>query len=140
MTPPNYDWAETLFIQLDHTIKQVAAKTGTDEALIQKWATENEWEAKRRSMLTTKKKQLDRMYQLLDIVSARIKKDGEKATLHDADLMIKYTTAINKLETEASIGQIIEVAKLYTTWLIGKDLAFCKLVTASLDEFIKQHL
>ncbi len=140
MDIPNYNWAETLYTQLDHTIKEIATKTSTPEATVQQWADENEWDTKRKSMLTTKKKQLDRMYQLLDIVTERIRTSGTKATLQDGELMIKYTTAINKLETEASIGQMIEVATLYTNWLMPKDLNFCKTVTLSLDEFIKERL
>lgn len=142
MTPPEttLQWAESLFIYQDHTLKQVAQKIGYEEAIVTQWAEENEWDTKRRSLLTTKRKQLDRMYQLLDIVTNRVKNAGDKASFKDAELMIKYTTAIGKLETDTSIGQVIEVAQLYTTWLMGKDLSFCKLVTRSLDEFIKERL
>lgn len=134
------DYARMLFTRFDETIKSIVQKTGASEAVLRKWIKDGNWEGMRRSLLTAKETQLELLYDILNNITNRVKQDEEGGNTKDADLIIKYTTAIKNLETDTSISQIIEVAKLFTTWLQQTDTELCKTVTLYFDTFIKERL
>lgn len=61
-------------------------------------------------------------------------------TSKEADIIAKLTSAINKLETETSIGEIVDVAKQIIQFTQGVDLEFAKNLTEYFDLFIKQKM
>lgn len=61
-------------------------------------------------------------------------------TSKEADIISKITSSINKLETETSIGEIVDVAKQIIQFTQGIDLDFAKQLTEYFDLFIKQKM
>lgn len=61
-------------------------------------------------------------------------------TSKEADIISKITSAINKLETETSIGEIVDVAKQVIQFIQGDDLDFSKRLTEYFDLFIKDKM
>lgn len=61
-------------------------------------------------------------------------------TSKEADIITKLTNAINKLETETSIGEIVDVAKQIIQFTQSIDLEFAKTLTDYFDLFIKQKM
>ena len=133
------EWAQLLFTRFDLSIKEIALKTGAGEEELRLWIQEGNWEGIRRSLLTSKEVQLNILYDILESITTRIKESGADNT-KDADLVIKYTTAIKNLETESSVTQIIEVAKKFINWLQTIDIELAKTVTLRFDAFIKEEL
>jgi len=133
------EWAQLLFTRFDLSIKEIAIKTGAGEEELRLWIQEGNWEGIRRSLLTSKEVQLNILYDILESITTRIKENGADNT-KDADLVIKYTTAIKNLETESSVTQIIEVAKKFINWLQTIDIELAKTVTLRFDAFIKEEL
>jgi len=133
------EWAQLLFTRFDLSIKEIALKTGASEEELRLWIQEGNWEGIRRSLLTSKEVQLNMLYDILESITTRIKENGADNT-KDADLVIKYTTAIKNLETESSVTQIIEVAKKFINWLQTIDIELAKTVTLRFDAFIKEEL
>ncbi|MBS1687867.1 MAG: hypothetical protein JSS96_04030 [Bacteroidetes bacterium] len=133
------EWAQLLFTRFDLSIKDIALKTGASEEELRLWIQEGNWEGIRRSLLTSKEVQLNILYDILESITTRIKENGADNT-KDADLVIKYTTAIKNLETESSVTQIIEVAKKFINWLQTIDIELAKTVTLRFDAFIKEEL
>jgi len=133
------EWAQLLFTRFDLSIKEIALKTGASEEELRLWIQEGNWEGIRRSLLTSKEVQLNILYDILESITTRIKENGADNT-KDADLVIKYTTAIKNLETESSVTQIIEVAKKFINWLQTINIELAKTVTLRFDAFIKEEL
>lgn len=61
-------------------------------------------------------------------------------TSKEADIITKLTSAINKLETETSIGEIVSVAKMIIQLVQGIDLEDAKKLTDYFDLLIKQKM
>ncbi|MGE4345931.1 MAG: hypothetical protein AB7D46_00810 [Flavobacteriaceae bacterium] len=61
-------------------------------------------------------------------------------TSKEADIIAKITSSINKLETETSIGEIVDVAKQIIQFTQSIDLDFAKQLTEYFDLFIKQKM
>jgi len=138
-TEQKKQWARLLYIYHEETIQGIAAIVDIDESEVRLWVNDNKWTDVKRSNLTSKENQLQTMYSMLEKATDRMKND-EHPNPKDADLLIKYTAAIKNLETDTSLTQIVEVAKLFTTWLYRRDIPLTKTVTLQLDAFIKERL
>lgn len=134
------EWAEMLYIQGELTQKDIAAKVGTTEKTMSKWVNEGRWETYRKSMLNTKSEILRNLYNLLDKISKKLKEEDSIGDSKIADMYVKYTAAINNLETETSTAQIVEVARLFVNWLQGIDPQFALQVLNHFDAYIKESL
>jgi len=67
-------------------------------------------------------------------------KVGNTPSSKEADILSKITGAINRLETETSIGEIVDVAKQIIQFTQGIDLNFARELTDYFDLFIKQKM
>ena len=132
------EWARQLFLYEDITIRDIALKTGATEAALRQWITEGGWEGLKRSLLTGREFQLEQLYKLLEQLTEKMK-DASEINTKDADLLVKYTTAIKNLDQETDIPAIVQVAKLFTTWLRRTNLELAQQMTVHFDAFIKQR-
>ena len=133
------EWARILYTKHDNTISEIAATTGADEATIRNWIQNESWDGVKRSLLTSRNNQLRLLYDLLEKLNKEAKEEGN-ITSKNVDHILKYTASIKNLETTLPISTIIEVAELFTTWLLKKDLELTKTVTIQLNTFIKQRV
>jgi hypothetical protein len=134
------EWAELLFIRGDLLQKDIASKVQVSERTLSKWANEGEWERLKKSMLTTKSEILRNLYDLLDKISQKLKEEGSIGDSKIADMYVKYTAAINNLETETSIAQMFEVGRMFVNHLQAIDPQFALSVLNHFDGFIKEKL
>jgi putative lipoic acid-binding regulatory protein len=67
-------------------------------------------------------------------------KIGNVASSKDADIISKITTAIKKLETETSIGEIVEVSKQLIQFTASQDSEFANKLTRYCDAFISSKM
>lgn len=67
-------------------------------------------------------------------------KVGNTPTSKEADIISKLTAAINRLETETSIGEIVEVAKQLIQFIQTIDFPFAKKLTDYIDVFITDKM
>ena len=133
------EWARILYTKHDNTISEIAATTGADEATIRHWIQSEAWDGVKRSLLTSRNNQLRLLYDLLEKLNKEAKEEGN-VTTKNVDHILKHTASIKNLETALPISTIIEVAELFTTWLLKKDLELTKTVTIQLNAFIKQRV
>lgn len=134
------EWAQLLFLRGDILQKEIAVKVGVAEKTLSNWVTKGHWDKLRKSMLNTKTEILRNLYDILDKINTKLKAEDSIGDTKIADMYVKYTTAINNLETETSIGQISEVGRIYVNWLMGIDPAFALQTLNHLDAFIKENL
>lgn len=141
-TAQKKEWAQLMFCQGELTQKAIALKVKVSEKTMSEWVNKGQWEKLRKSLLTTKNELLRFLYNHLDKISKKISKDDENDTgdAKMADQFVKYSASIKNLETETSIGQIIEVARLFINFLLVNDPALALEVTNKFDLFIKDSL
>ncbi|RWX00924.1 DDE transposase family protein [Flavobacterium cerinum] len=131
------DYAKTLFVNENISQKEIATRLKVTEKTIGKWVKDGNWETMKKSMLTTKENQLTMMYDQLDFLNTDIKgREFKIATPKEADIISKLTSAINRLETETSIGDTVEVAKKIIQFVRSQDVAFAAQLTNYFDGYI----
>ena len=106
---------------------------------MRRWINENDWNGVRKTLLTSRQSQLEQLYALLEKITLKMN-EAQDVNPKDVDLVVKYTAAIKNLHTEVDIPQIVEVAKLFTTWLRRIDKDVTKTVALHFDAFIKERL
>lgn len=67
-------------------------------------------------------------------------KTGNTANTMDADIILKITTSIKRLETETSIGDIVEVARNFIEFVRPQNLELAKQITNYFDVFITSKM
>lgn len=142
-TKQKKDWAQLLITKEGFNQKEAAAKVGVSVVTMNKWFKENNWERLKQSMLITRQEQLSRLYMQLDELTTAIqnKAAGERfADSKQADTISKLSGAIEKLETEASIADVVEVSKRLLNWLRPISHAKAIEVAAIFNDFIKDIL
>lgn len=121
--------------------KQLAEKIGVTEKTIASWIKKGSWEDKRVSLLTTKSNQLSFFYTQLDNLNKVInERENAYADSKEASTIINITAAIKNLETETSIGDIIQVAKDFIQYVAGADYEQSKTITKLFDEYINYKI
>lgn len=137
------EWARMLYCAGDLSQKEIALKIGSSEKTISKWVNENHWDTLRKSLLTTKAEQLRFLYDQLDAINRHIatKDEGKRyADSKESDIIAKTTASIKNLETETSIGELMEAGKQYIRFLQTQSLDKAKENVLLFDAFIKMKM
>lgn len=131
------EFAKSLFISGGITQKEIASRVSVTEKTLANWIKAGKWDNLKKSLLTTKQAQLSFLYDQLDFLNTDIAaRDFKVAVGKEADTIIKLTAAINRLETETSIGDTVEVARHFIEFVRPQDLELAKTITNLFDVFI----
>ena len=134
------EWAELLYMQNQLTQKEIAEKVGVAEKTISGWKEKYVWEQLRKSLLTSKADLVRFLYNVLDKLRQNIEAGDGIGDSKQADQVIKYTAAIKNLETDASIGDLMEAGMQFHKYMQvvdpGKALEFLN----NYDGFIKEKI
>lgn len=123
--------------------KEVADKVGVRAATISKWVKDGRWDKLRQSMLTTRSEQLSILYQQLEELNSHImgKAEGSRfADAKQADVLSKITTAIERLERESSLGDVVEVFMKFNDFVRKNAYESLQGIVELEDAFIKAQL
>lgn len=129
-----------LYMQNQLSQKEIAAKTGVAEKTISGWKEKYNWESQRKSLLTSKSSLVRFLYNVLDRLKQKIEEADGIGDSKQADMVIKYTASIKNLETETSIGELMEAGMKFHKYMqaINPDEALRFL--NDYDGFIKEQL
>lgn len=131
------EFAKSLYIGGGLTQKEIAERVSVTEKTLTSWIKKEKWDGLKKSLLTTKQNQLAFLYDQLDFLNTDIAdRDFKVAVNKEADTIIKLTAAINRLETETSIGDTVEVARHFIEFVRPQDLELAKTITNLFDVFI----
>ena len=131
------EFAKSLYIGGGITQKEIAERISVTEKTLIKWIKVGKWDSLKKSLLTTKQNQLGFLYDQLDFLNTDIsKREFKVAEGKEADTIIKLTAAINRLETETSIGDTVEVARNFIEFVRPQNLELAKTITDLFDVFI----
>lgn len=136
------DHAKLLFIHEQLSQKEIAARIGVSEVTVSKWSNSDNWEGHRVSITITKEEQLKNLYrQLAEMNRAIAERDGKKyANASEADAISKLAGAIEKMESDVGIADIVSVAKKFLSWMRKFDLKKAQELTPLFDAFVKDNL
>ena len=137
------EWAKLLYIRENLTQKEIAQKVGSSHITVGKWVKKEGWDKLRQSMLITRETQLSRLYMQLDELNTAIMEREEGKRFPDykeADTISKLANSIKTMESDASIADIVEVAKRLLNWLRPISPDKTVEVARIFDDFIKDIL
>lgn len=135
------DYAKMLFVSENLSQKEIAERVKVSEKTIGKWIKDGDWEQLKKSLLVTKQHQISMMYdQLAWLNDDIITRDMKVPTSKEADIISKITSAIQRLEVETSVGQIVEVARSFVEFVRPIDLNQAKEITKLFDLFIQNKM
>lgn len=137
------EWAKTLYLKENLTQKEIAIRVGVSQQTITRWVNAEKWEDLKTSITLTRQEQIGNMYRQVAEINRSIsaKNEGERfADSKEADILGKLAAAINKMETEVGIKDIIEVGSKFIDWIRAVDLDKAKDITSLYDAFIKDQL
>lgn len=137
------DIARQLFVKGDFTQIEIAEKVGVSKVTINKWIKGENWDKEKISISATRQEQLKRLYDQLAEINKFIadKPEGTRfASPAEADSMNKIAKAIEKLEKETSLSDVITVITDILEWIRPQDLNKTKELSGIFDLFIKSKL
>ncbi|HNX65624.1 MAG TPA: DDE transposase family protein [Bacteroidales bacterium] len=135
------EWAKLLFIAENLPQNVIADKIGVSKVSVNKWAKQDKWEEQKASFTVTREQQLQRLYmQIANLNKAISERDQKYPTPSEADSINKMASAIDKMERESSLADIISVSQRFLNWLRLLDLEKAKEFSGYLDAFIKDNL
>lgn len=132
------EYAKTLYISENLHQKVIAERVGVTEKTLGRWIHDGGWKNLKRSLITTKQNQISLLYDQLEHLNNEIAaRDSKVANSKEADVIIKLTGAIQKLETETGVGETVEVSKKIIGLIQQEDLELAKKVTTYCDVLIQ---
>lgn len=136
------EWAKMLFTKEHISQKEIAEQVGVTPQTVNRWVKNEGWDKLRVSISITKEEQLKALYRQLDEINNEIANRPERryATTAEGDIIAKISAAIEKMETEVGLSDIISVLSNFVSWLRGIDLEKAKELAPLLDEFIKSRI
>lgn len=135
------NYAQILYVSENLTAKEIASRVGVTQKTMGRWIKDGNWDHLRKSMLVTKQKMITMLYDQLEALNNDIaKRQPAIPNGKEADIISKITTSIQRLETEASIAETIEVAKSFINYIREYDLEFAKKITEHFDSYIQYKM
>ena len=138
-------WARSMFIHENRTQQEIADAVGVSRQTVIRWAKADKWEEMKVSLTMTREEQIKNLHRQIAeinrVISERDPADGPKyPTPSEADTINKITDAINKLEKDVGIQDIVSAGNKFINWLRPVDLEMTKTFVGLYDKFIKSLL
>ncbi len=140
-TAQKRDWARTMYLSEGRTQAEIASICDVTRQTIIRWAKADHWDEHKACLAMTRDEQISRWQQQIVEINNNIlnREVGERyANPKEADIIVKLTTAINKLETESGVHEIVGVGQRFIAYLRTRvELEQLKLITNLYNEFFK---
>lgn len=137
------NYSKILYVDKRLTVAEIIQREDVDvsERTLRKWISDEGWDKLRKSFLTTRQNQIVQLYDQLEWLNNDIvTRDVKVATSKEADSISKITTSIKRLEVDASIGEIIEVGRMFIDFVKDVDLSKAQDITSLFDQFIQSKI
>ena len=115
------EWAKMSYLKEHLTQSEVAERVGVSKQTLCKWVKTEKWEELKTSVSLTREEQLGNLYRQVAEIN-------------------KLAAAIEKMEKETGISDIISVSKGFLDWLRRTDIAKAKELSNYFDAYIKDRL
>lgn len=142
-TKQKKDWAKTIYLNEHLTQKEIAEKVGISAKTMSKWIQSEKWETLKTSLTITREEQLANLYRQVAAINAAIAGRDENqrfANSRESDVINKLATAINKMEQETGLAEIVNVTKKILLWVRATDPAKAIELSYLFETFVKDTL
>lgn len=137
------EFARTLYLRENLTQAEIAERVGVSRQTVVRWVAAERWDELKASLSMTAEEQIRALQrQIMEINDSILCKEAghRYADAKQADTIVKLTNAINKLQTEAGIHEMVSVGTAFIEFLRPVDLEKAKEFTRLFDAFIKDKL
>ena len=136
------EWAQLLYTKEHISQKEIAERVGVSQQTMSRWVTKFKWDELKVSITITREEQLKNLYrQLSEMNKAISEREGNKyPTAAEADTITKLANAIDKLETETGLNEILSTFKEFLNWLRKFNLEEAQRLVPLFDDFVKTKL
>lgn len=137
------EFARTLYLREQLTQAEIAERVGVSRQTIIRWIAAGHWEELKTSISMTAEEHIRNLQrQIAEINKAILDREpGERfATPKEADTINKLAAAVNRLQTEVGIHDIVSVGAAFIDFLRPVDLEKTKEFTHLFDAFIKAKI
>lgn len=142
-TAQKKDFAKSLFLHENLTQEEIALRTGVSRRSVGRWMEAEDWKGLKVSVTITREQQIGHLYrQLADLNDAIAARDKTKrhATPAEADTIGKLTAAIQKMEVDTGIVEIVNAAKGILNFVRKTDPEKAIELSYLLDDYIKEKI
>jgi len=132
--------AKELYLHGEFTFEEIAAKVDATRQTIARWAKDDGWSDIKASMSVGKEKTLKNLYAHVQRINEAIlqRAEGERTpNAKEADILAKLAAAIDKIESESGIRELVNSGIAFLTWLRGVEPAKAIEFTDLWDAFLK---
>ncbi len=134
-----HQWAMSMYLHENKTQAEIAEICGVSRQTIIRWCKSERWEEQKVSLTMTRKVQVKNLQLQIAEINKKIleRPEGSRyANSKESDTILKLTTAVNKLETEMGIHEIVGVAQEFISWLRPLDNDMARTITDLFTKFI----
>ncbi|MBS6650636.1 DUF1804 family protein [Alistipes putredinis] len=137
------EFARTLYLRENLTQAEIAERVGVSRQTVIRWVGAEKWDELKASISMTAEEQIRNLQrQVIEINNSILNRESGNryANAKEADTIVKLTTAINKLQTEAGIHEIVGVGAAFVDFMRPIDLEKAQEFTRLFDAFIKAKM
>lgn len=135
--------AKDIYLLGSFTLEEIAQKVGSTRQTVSRWAKAGCWDELKAGMTIGREQILKNYYRQINEIQAAInsREQGERhPSTAEADILMKLSASIKKLEDDAGISELISSGIRFTDWLKKTDLAKAKEFIVYWDAFIKEQI
>ncbi len=139
--PPKRELAQRLYVDNNYTQEEVASIIGVTRQTIIRWSKAYHWQELRAATSITPAEQIRQLRGQIAQINEAINQrpQGERwATPAEADSLNKLASAIQKLEKDVGIQDLISVAMRMTAWVNASDVEEAKRLSALFNAYIQE--
>lgn len=135
--------AKDIYLLGSYTFEEIAGKVGCTRQTVARWAKAEGWDELKAGMTIGREQILKNLYRQIDemnsIISSR-EKGKRHADTREADILMKLSAAIKKMENDAGISELVSSGIRFSDWLRKFDLDKAKDFVRLWDAFIKEQI
>lgn len=135
--------AQILYVQEKKTQEEISELLGVAQATISKWAKADRWTELRSGVSIAKEQQIMNIYHQIGQINDDImtRPEGQrKPTMAEAKIIADLALAVNKMESEIGIAEIVSCGMKFCDFMRSMDVEKAKEVNGYWDSFLRSML
>ena len=137
------EWSQLLYLKENLTQQEIADKVGVSRRTVVSWVNAGKWEEMKTGLTMTREQQIMNIQRQIAEINRTIaeRPQGERfATATESKTIAQLSAAIDKLEKDAGLKDLISSATRFLVWLRAIDINKAKEFGTLWDNFIRSTL